>query len=86
MRIPSLGTGYRFWRAGDPRWQTRLFTTLTLSRMAHGMANRSEHNFLLETGVWSNRPLPGAVALAAGLSLVIFAAVDPERWIGRRAR
>ena len=114
MGLLSLGTGYWFWRAGDPHWQTLLFTTLTLSQMAHVMAIRSEHDFLFEIGIWSNRALFGAVVmttllqmalvytpslqrffktqalpggqlgLAVGLSLVIFAAVEVEKWIGRR--
>ncbi len=116
MGLLSLGTGYWFWRAGDPHWQTLLFTTLTLSQMAHVMAIRSEHDSLFQIGVWSNRALLAAVllttllqvaliyvpglqqifatralpagqlALAVGLSLVIFAAVELEKWIGRRAR
>jgi Ca2+-transporting ATPase len=115
MGILSLGTGYWFWRAGDPHWQTLLFTTLTLSQMAHVMAIRSEHDSLFKIGLWSNRALLGAVvlttllqialvyapglqqffatralpagqlALALGLSLVIFAAVELEKWIGRRS-
>lgn len=115
MGLLSLGTGYGFWRAGEPHWQTLLFTTLTLSQMAHVMAIRSEHDFLFEIGISSNRALFGAVvlttllqlalvyvpglqrvfttqalpapqlALAVGLSLVIFLAVELEKWIGRRA-
>ncbi len=61
MASLSLGTGYWYWQRGDTNWQTMLFTTLTLSQMAHIMAIRSESQSLFQIGLLSNLPLLGAV-------------------------
>jgi Ca2+-transporting ATPase len=71
MASLSLGVGYWRWRAGDPNWQTLLFTTLTLAQMAHVMAIRSEHRSLLQVGLTSNKALFGAVSLTVGLQLAL---------------
>jgi Ca2+-transporting ATPase len=63
MGLLSLAPGYWYWRAGDPNWQTVLFTTLTLSQMAHVMAIRSERHSLFQIGLVSNKSLLGAVSL-----------------------
>jgi Ca2+-transporting ATPase len=115
IALLSLGAGYWYWRAGDPNWQTVLFTTLTMSQMAHVMAIRSERQSLLQIGLFSNKPLLGAVSLTVvlqlaliyvpflqgffrtnplplpeltltiALSLVVFLAVEIEKWIVRSA-
>jgi Ca2+-transporting ATPase len=114
MGLLSLGPGYWYWQAGDQNWQTLVFTTLTLSQMAHVMAIRSERQSLFHIGLMSNKPLVGAVlltvvlqfaliylpflqeifethplsafdvALSISLSLVVFVAVELEKWILRR--
>src|SRR6185312_4947981 len=71
MALLSLGPGYWYWRAGDPNWQTMLFTTLTLSQMAHVMAIRSERQSLFKIGVRSNQPLLAAVSLTLVLQLAL---------------
>lgn len=71
MALLSLGPGYWYWRAGDPNWQTVLFTTLTLSQMAHVMAIRSERQSLFQIGLMSNKPLLGAVSLTVVLQLAL---------------
>ena len=71
MGILSLGPGYWYWRAGDPNWQTVLFTTLTLSQVAHVMAIRSERQSLFQIGLMSNKPLLGAVSLTVVLQLAL---------------
>jgi Ca2+-transporting ATPase len=48
-----------------------LFTTLTLSQMAHVMAIRSERRSLFQIGFLSNRPLLGAVSLTVMLQFVL---------------
>ncbi|KAF0124695.1 MAG: Ca2+-transporting ATPase, partial [Elusimicrobia bacterium] len=45
-------------------WQTMVFTALVLGRMAVVLACRSENDSLFTIGVFSNRPLLGAVLLA----------------------
>jgi Ca2+-transporting ATPase len=71
MGVLALGPGYWYWRAGDPNWQTLLFTTVTLSQMAHVMAIRSEHQSLFQVGLMSNKPLLGAVFLTVVLQLAL---------------
>jgi Ca2+-transporting ATPase len=67
----SLGAGFWYWRAGDPNWQTLLFTTLTFAQMANIMAIRSERQSLFQIGVTSNLPLLGAVSLTVVLQLAL---------------
>jgi Ca2+-transporting ATPase len=116
MGAIALGIGYWYWRAGDPKWQTMVFTTLTLSQMAHVMAIRSERSSLFQLGLFSNKALVGAVmltvvlqlalvylpklqsffqtialplwdlALAVGLSLLVFIAVELEKQMERLKR
>jgi Ca2+-transporting ATPase len=71
MGFLSLGAGYWYWRNGDSNWQTVLFTTLTLSQMAHVMAIRSESRSLFQIGLMSNKPLLGAVSFAVALQLAL---------------
>ena len=71
MGFLSLGVGYWYWRGGDSNWQTVLFTTLTLSQMAHVMAIRSERRSLFQIGLMSNKPLLGAVSLTVVLQLAL---------------
>jgi Ca2+-transporting ATPase len=71
MTALSLGSGYWYFRAGDPKWQTLLFTTMTFAQMAHIMAIRSERRWLFEVGLFSNLPLLGAVALTLGLQFAL---------------
>ena len=71
MASLSLGAGYWYWCHGDSNWQTVLFTTLTLSQMAHVMAIRSERRSLFQIGLMSNKPLLGAVSLTVVLQLAL---------------
>jgi len=71
MGLLSAGVGYWYWRAGDPKWQTMVFMTITLSQMAHVMAVRSERRSLFCLGLFSNKPLLGAVALSIVLQLAL---------------
>jgi Ca2+-transporting ATPase len=71
MAIVSLGTGFWYWRQGREEWQTILFTTLTLSQMAHILAIRTERTSIFSAGLFSNTPLLGAVLLTALLQVSI---------------
>jgi Ca2+-transporting ATPase len=71
MAVVSLGAGYAYWREGNASWQTMLFTTLTLSQMAHIMAIRTERRSLFRAGLLSNTPLLVAVVLTALLQVAI---------------
>lgn len=59
------------YRTGAAHWQTMVFTVLTLSQMGHVLAIRSERESLFRQGLWSNRPLLGAVALTFLLQLAV---------------
>jgi Ca2+-transporting ATPase len=63
MGIVSLGCGFFYWRAGNPAWQTMIFTTLTLSEMGYVMGLRSLRDSLFSIGIFSNRALVYAVGL-----------------------
>ncbi len=52
-------------------WQTIVFNVLCLSQMGHVLAIRSEHQSLFRIGIFSNRPLIGAVILALLLQFVL---------------
>jgi Ca2+-transporting ATPase len=71
MGLIVLGVGYGYWRAGLAQWQTMVFLTLTLSQMAHVLAIRSERDSLFRIGLWSNKPLLGAVTLTFVLQLAV---------------
>lgn len=71
MGLLSVGTGYWYWRVNDPKWQTMVFTTLTLSQMAHVMAIRSERFSLFGIGLFSNKLLLGAVSSTIMLQLAL---------------
>ena len=71
MGLLTLGVGFAYWRLGNPKWQTMVFTTLTLSQMANVMAIRSERQSLFRIGLLSNKLLVGAVALTVILQLAL---------------
>jgi Ca2+-transporting ATPase len=56
---------------GEARWQTMVFTVLTLSQLAHVLAIRSESESLYTRGLATNLPLLGAVLLTFLLQLAI---------------
>ncbi len=57
--------------AAGAHWQTMVFTVLTLAQMFHVLAIRSERESLVTQGLWSNRPMLGAVALTFLLQLAL---------------
>jgi Ca2+-transporting ATPase len=52
-------------------WQTIVFNVLCLSQMGHVLAIRSENQSLFSVGLFSNKPLIGAVLIALLLQFVI---------------
>ena len=56
---------------GSAHWQTMVFTVLTLSQMLQVLAIRSERDSLFRQGLFSNKPLLGAVLLIFFLQLAI---------------
>ncbi len=57
--------------SGSAHWQTMVFTVLTLAQMFHVLAIRSERESLVTQGLWSNRPMLGAVLLTFLLQLAL---------------
>jgi Ca2+-transporting ATPase len=71
MGVISFAVGYVAWRAGNPSWQTLVFSTLVLTQMALALAVRSEHDSIVRIGLWSNKPLLGAILLTLVLQLAV---------------
>jgi Ca2+-transporting ATPase len=71
MGVVSLGCGFFYWKAGNPIWQTMIFTTLTLSEMGYVMGIRSFRDSLFRIGIFSNRALLGAVGLTTLLQIAV---------------
>lgn len=59
------------YHSGSANWQTMVFTVLTLCQLAHVMVIRSDRDSLFVIGLWSNRPLLGAVVLTVMLQLAV---------------
>jgi Ca2+-transporting ATPase len=71
LGLVLLAIAYRYWSTGQASWQTMVFTTLALSRVWLAETMRSERDSVFRLGLWSNRPLLGAVALTIGLQLLV---------------
>ncbi len=69
LGLAPLALGYYHWQAGDPAWQTMIFTTLVLSQMALAIGARSERESIFRIGLLSNRPMIGAILLTIVLQL-----------------
>jgi Ca2+-transporting ATPase len=69
MAVITLGT--EAWAVNHKmeHWQTMVFTVLSLSQLGHVMGIRSDRQFLFQIGLFSNRPLLGAVVLTFLLQL-----------------
>ncbi len=73
LLIGALSIGSQAWAiyVASPRWQSVVFTTLTLCQLAQVLAIRSESDSLFQQGLGSNRALLGAVLLTFGLQLAV---------------
>ena len=72
MGLVSLAAG--LWAIHTGRmetWQTMVFTTLTLAQMGNVLAIRSNRDSLFQIGLFSNKPLVGAVLLTFGLQMAV---------------
>ncbi len=69
MGSVTLGTQAWAYHTGSAHWQSMTFTVLALTQMAHVLAIRSERESLFTLGLWSNKPLLGAVALTLALQM-----------------
>ncbi len=71
LGLVTLGCGYVGWHAGQPEWQTMIFTVLTFSQLGFAIACRSERESVFRLGPLSNRPMLYAVSLSALLQLAL---------------
>ena len=73
LLMGALTIGTQAWaiHVEDPRWQTMAFNVLCLSQMGHVLAIRSESRSFFSMGVFTNKPLIGAVLLTLGLQLAV---------------
>lgn len=69
LGLVALLAGYGFWRAGSTKWQTILFSSLTLSQISLALAARSERESLFRQGLFTNKSLLGACGLTLLLQL-----------------
>jgi P-type Ca2+ transporter type 2C len=69
--MASITLGIQAWAINEDnsKWQTMVFTVLSLAQLAHVLAIRSEKDFLFRQGLFSNLPLLGAVTLTFFLQL-----------------
>ncbi len=58
-------------QAGDPKWQTYVFTILCFSQLGHVLAIRSDYYLLFRQGIFTNLPLIIAVLFTFLLQLAI---------------
>ena len=63
--------GVQAWslHTGSENWQSMVFTVLCLSQLGHVMAIRSDRESLFRIGIFTNKPLIGAVLGTTALQL-----------------
>jgi len=71
MGITTLGIQYWAINNEISHWQTMAFTVLCFSQMGHVMAIRSDRVSLFKIGIFSNKPLLGALFLTVILQLIL---------------
>jgi Ca2+-transporting ATPase len=71
MAALTLGAEAWYVQAGNPAWQTIVFTTLCLAQLGHVLAIRSERRSVFAGGFTSNPALLGTVALTCALQLMV---------------
>jgi Ca2+-transporting ATPase len=71
MGMVTLGMQAWTIENGISHWQTMAFTVLCFSQMGHVIAIRSDRESLFKIGLFSNKPLLGALLLTVALQLMI---------------
>jgi len=71
MGLITAAIQFIYFRAGNPAWQTMVFTTLCLAQMGNALAIRSDRYSLFSIGVFSNPALVGAVLLTFALQMAV---------------
>jgi len=72
MLMAGISLSAQAWAINNNlHWQTIVFNVLCLSQMGHVLAIRSEKQSLFSIGIFSNKPLIGAVLIALLLQFII---------------
>jgi Ca2+-transporting ATPase len=73
MLMEGLTLGTQAWaiRHNLEHWQTMVFTVLSLSQLGHVMGVRSDRQFMFSQGLFSNKPLLGAISLTFLLQMAV---------------
>ena len=66
----------------DRVWQTMVFRTLGLSQMGNALATRSDRESLFRVGLFTNKPLLGAVLLTVALQMIVIYVPFAQRVFG----
>ncbi len=71
LLMAGVTLGVQAWSINNSgaHWQTMVFTVLSLTQLGHVMAIRSERQYLIKQGIFSNMELAGAVLLTFFLQL-----------------
>ena len=69
MGMVCIGTQSWGIAMGIEHWQTMVFTVLCLSQLGNALAVRSESRSVFAQGLFSNKPLTGALALTVALQI-----------------
>ena len=70
------------WAAGNPAWQTILFTALAFGQVAQAFAVRGGSESIVRTGVLGNRVLLVLAAAVAGLQVAAVYAPPMRAFLG----
>lgn len=71
MAVITLATEAIAIQVQNDRWQTMVFTVLSLAQLGHVFAIRSDFDFIYIKGFWSNRPLLVTILMTLMLQLGI---------------
>ena len=71
MGVVTLGMQAWAIHSENTHWQTMAFTVLCFSQLGHVMAIRSDKESIFKIGVFTNKPLLGALVLTVALQMMI---------------
>jgi len=71
MGFVALAVGFGYWQADQARWQTMVFTVLTLSQMFLALTSRSQRDSFFSIGLLSNKAMLGAASLTVILQVAV---------------
>ena len=71
MAAITLGVQAYAISTDNPRWQTMVFTVLSLAQLGHVFAIRSDRDYIFSIGFFSNKPLVFAVLFTLLLQLAV---------------